>query len=308
VLEVQAMENELEGRGLSAQTIRYAHAVLSAAMGQAVRWRLIQHNPCRDVEMPKRQQKEMRALTSEECGRLREAARGTRLEALWLLLLGTGMRPGEALGLRWDDLDLAKGQLRVRHSLVRTRGHAAGTAAGRLDAADARTGGPGTDPGRASADSVGGAVANAAAARRTWRLEEPKTAKSKRTIPLPPTVTRGLEAHKATQAEERLGLGSAYEAHGFVFATPFGQPLEQRNLVQRHFKPLLKNAELDSGIRLYDLRHTAATLMLASGAQVRGVADRMGHSSAKMTLDVYAHTQDGDDAQITSALEELCRG
>src|SRR3990172_701520 len=71
-LDVQEMIGDLEPKGLSPQTIRYAHAVLSAALGQAVRWRLIQANPCRDVELPKRRPREMAALTPAQCGKLRE--------------------------------------------------------------------------------------------------------------------------------------------------------------------------------------------------------------------------------------------
>ena len=77
-LDVQAMVADLERKGLSPQTIRYAHAVLSAALGQAVRWRLIQANPCRDVELPKRRPREMAALTPAQCGKLREKLVGNR--------------------------------------------------------------------------------------------------------------------------------------------------------------------------------------------------------------------------------------
>jgi len=241
------MVAELERKGLSPQTIRYAHAVLSAALGQAVRWRMIQANPCRDVEMPKRRQREMTALTPAECGKLREALVSDRLEALFLLLLGTGLRPGEAFALRWDALNLDAGWLRVERTLGRK--------------------GKG----------------------QPWSFDEPKTPKSRRTVTLPPSVTRALLAHRAAQAEERLKAGSEYADLGLVFATPFGQPLDERNVVNRHFKPALARAGLPGAIRLYDCRHTAATLMLAGGAAIRAVADRLGHSSAKMTLDVYAH-------------------
>ena len=260
-LDVQEMIGDLERKGLSPQTIRYAHAVLSAALGQAVRWRLIQANPCRDVELPKRRPREMAALTPAQCGKLREKLVGDRLEALFLRLLGTGLRPGEALALRWEDVNLDAGWLRVERTLGR------------------------------KAKGV------------PWSFDEPKTPKSRRTVTLPPSVTRALLAHRARQAEDRLQAGAAYGDLGLVFATPFGQPLDERNVVNRHFKPALVWAELPGAVRLYDLRHTAATLMLAGGAQVRAVADRLGHASAKMTLDVYAHTLEPQHDEATAVLE-----
>src|SRR5262249_38780561 len=244
-----------------------AHAVLSAALGQAVRWRLIQANPARDVELPKRRaQRVMHALTPEECGRLREALEGDRLAAFFVLLLGTGMRPGEALAVRWADADLDAGTLRVERSLGRSR--------------------------KGEPPRVGG----------------PKTPTRPRTVPLPATVARALRTHRAVQAEERLRAGSAYFDFDLVFATPLGQPLDERNVVNRAFKPALRRAKLPATVRLYDLRHTAATLMLASGANVRAVADQLGHASAKMTLDVYAHVLQPQRDDLTARMEAALFG
>ena len=112
-----------------------------------------------------------------------------------------------------------------------------------------------------------------------------------------------MRAHRAAQAQEKLKAGSAYTDLDLVFATLLGQPLDERNMVQRSFKPLLAKAELPKTVRLYDLRHTAATLMLASGASPRTVAERLGHASAKMTLDVYAHVLQPQRDDLTSNLE-----
>lgn len=84
--------------------------------------------------------------------------------------------------------------------------------------------------------------------------------------------------------------------------------LDERNVVNRHFKPALERAKLPETIRLYDLRHTAATLMLAGGAAIRAVADRLGHSSAKMTLDVYAHAREPQHDEATAVLEGVLFG
>ncbi|WP_425387719.1 tyrosine-type recombinase/integrase [Aneurinibacillus terranovensis] len=78
--------------------------------------------------------------------------------------------------------------------------------------------------------------------------------------------------------EERLKVGDKYHNHGFVFAVENGEPLNLSNIVNRSFKPLLKNAGLKS-IRLYDLRHTCATLLLTAGENPKVVSERLGHES-----------------------------
>ena len=123
----------------------------------------------------------------------------------------------------------------------------------------------------------------------TWHLAEPKTARARRSIPLPPSVLRALVTHKARQAEIQLSAGTTWQNHGLVFCTDHGEPLDERNLVVRHFKPILKAAKLSKAIRLYDLRHTCATLLLAAGENPKVVSERLGHASITLTLDTYSH-------------------
>ena len=92
---------------------------------------------------------------------------------------------------------------------------------------------------------------------------------------------------------------------GAPYANANGAPLVSRSVGRRAFKPLLRKAGLDPAFRLYDLRHSAATAMLSSGVEVRAVADRLGHTSAKMTLDVYAHTLPHSEDRATVALEDF---
>jgi integrase len=109
----------MQHRGLSPRTIRYAHSVLHGALEQAVRWRQLARNPAKLVDLPRHERREMRALAPGEASRFLDAARGTRFEALWMLLLTTGLRPGEALGLKWPDID--GDRLRIQRALVRQR-------------------------------------------------------------------------------------------------------------------------------------------------------------------------------------------
>jgi integrase len=111
-----------DGRGgLSAQTVLHHHRVLREALQQAVRWQLLARNPADAVEPPRAQLREMEAFDQSEVERLLEAARGTRMAVPVLLAVTTGLRRGELLGLRWQDVDLDGGKLAVRQSLEQTK-------------------------------------------------------------------------------------------------------------------------------------------------------------------------------------------
>jgi integrase len=88
-----------------------------------------------------------------------------------------------------------------------------------------------------------------------------------------------------------------------VFANQTGGALDLRNAAARHFKPLLKAYYPLPNIRVYDLRHTHVTHLLAAGTPVHVVAKRAGHASAKMTLDVYGHVLAGQDGDAVAKLE-----
>lgn len=122
-----------------------------------------------------------------------------------------------------------------------------------------------------------------------WYFGEPKTPRSRRRIPLPASVLRALSEHRRRQAAERLKAGSAYKNLDLVFATGEGQPLIRLNVIQKHFKPILKRAKLPETLRLYDLRHTCATLLLSANENPKVVSERLGHSSITLTMDVYSH-------------------
>ena len=106
--------------GLSGSTVQKIHHVLHKALSEAKRLRLIpHHNPASDVKAPRASTKEMHPLSAQEARLLLEAARGDRLEALYVLAVHTGMRRGELLALRWEDVDLDAATVRVRRTLTR---------------------------------------------------------------------------------------------------------------------------------------------------------------------------------------------
>jgi integrase len=134
-----------------------------------------------------------------------------------------------------------------------------------------------------------------------------KTISSQRCIVLPPSALQALAKHRIAQHQERLALGSDYKNHDLVFSTTIGTPLQPRNVIARHLKPILANAALPS-IRWYDLRHTTASLLLHSGTNPKIVAEKLGHSSVNLTLNVYSHTIPSMQHDAAQTLENALAG
>src|SRR5919199_3366132 len=107
--------------GLAPSSVRYIHAVLHRALNQAMKWNMIPRNPAAAVDAPKVRQEEITPLDTDQARALLNAARGDRQEALYVLSLTVGLRIGEALGLKWTDVDLEAGRLRVNRQLQRMR-------------------------------------------------------------------------------------------------------------------------------------------------------------------------------------------
>ena len=128
-------------------------------------------------------------------------------------------------------------------------------------------------------------------------LNDPKTPSSRRTVPSPYGLVKLLSEHMTAQYER-----------GFtelVFTTLLGDPPHQRVIVQEAFKPALVKAGLDKRTRMYDLRHTHATLLLAAGVHPKVVSERLGHASVAITLDVYSHVLPNTQHEAAAKLEAL---
>ncbi len=125
-VHVQGFYRDSLDDGLASASVHKCHTVLRKALAQAVRWHLIPRNVCDAVKAPRPvPEMEMRTLSPEETRYLLEAIREDRLEALYVLAVTTGMRQGELLGLKWQDVDLEAGTLRVRRTLTRHGGKVA---------------------------------------------------------------------------------------------------------------------------------------------------------------------------------------
>jgi integrase len=241
---VQDCYNALLDGGLSARSVKQAHLVLHKALKDAMKLELVQRNVTEAATAPRPRSRERPYLTPEELNTLFETTYSDRFHALWVLLGTTGLRIGEALGLKWSDLDLSKRTLVVRRALQRQTG--------------------------------AGLV-----------FVEPKSASSRRRVELMNTAREALQEHRERQAFERKAAGRAWQEHCLVFPSKVGTPLEQGR-VHKQFKCSLEKAALPN-IRIHDLRHTAASIMLEQGVHIRVVQEMLGHSSFALTATTYSH-------------------
>lgn len=138
------------------------------------------------------------------------------------------------------------------------------------------------------------------------RMVQPKTRKSRRQVELSDFAVAALRRHKAAQAQQRLLVGSDWNANDLVFPNVYGRPQEGWHLVYSRFYRLLDKAGLPR-IRFHDLRHTAATLMLSRGVHPKIVSEMLGHSTIAITLDLYSHVTPTMQRQAADAMDELMR-
>lgn len=274
---VQGWINMLVDAGHSAATVRNAYLRLRGMLDVAVRYRLINANPAKEVDLPQLNNDRPRVLTLAEARALLRAADGkldlrkpyvtsdgrtksmpklsTRYALIYHLLLALGLRRGEGLGLSWDDLDWEASTVQVRRQ---------------VQAISAKV------------------IVN----------EYTKTDAGRRTLPLAPALLERLRAHQLNQQEERALMGPGWNERGLIFATDTGGPVSPSNL-RRHYQMLLTCAGL-TPLRLHDLRHTCATLL---GERVgdRVIAAILGHTPGTVTARYAKVTL----TQMREALEGL---
>ncbi len=136
--------------------------------------------------------------------------------------------------------------------------------------------------------------------------QEPKSARSKRSVSLTPMAVDALRKHRARQREQRL-QALAWENNDLVFSNGVGRPIEAGNLLRRCFHPLLERAGLPR-MRFHDLRHTAATLLLTQGCHPKVVQEMLGHASISLTLDLYSHVVPSMQAEAAAKMQAVLGG
>jgi integrase len=249
---------KMQRDGSAAGTAHQAHRTIRTALNEAVRRGHLARNPASLAKAPRLKDEEIEPYTVEEVRRLLEAAMQRRNSARWAIALALGLRQGEALGLKWSDVNLKTGTLVVRRGRMRPRWrHGCTEPCGR------KYGGhcPDRQPLRdATADT--------------------KSRAGRRAIGLPDELVALLCRHQVEQKHERDTAGQLWHDGGWLFATPIGEPVNPRTDYDE-WKRLLVAAGLRDG-RLHDARHTAATVLLILGVAERAVMGIMGWSNSAM--------------------------
>lgn len=278
--DVTAWLRAKKDSGLSAKTCNHLRGLLRNALNDAVKAGMIVRNPVMATEPVRGESRAISPLERDEIERLFTALEGHPEDILIRLTLSLGLRIGEALGLRWEDVDLSgvrpwsRGRpcLRIEWTLQRVAG--------------TRT--PGDD------------VAPDATVPSVLLRKRPKTPKSRRVLPIPAQIVTLLETQRERQEALRSAPHGLWADEGYVFTTELGRPLESRNVLRR-FHAACARAKINRR-RLHDLRHTAVTALLAQGVPMKVVSELLGHSQLATTADLYGHVLSDTLADATDRL------
>ena len=254
----------LRGRPLAPKTVQYCHAVLHRALEDARLDGLVPTNPA-DAARPPRHDPDtddadddLQVWTGAQASDFLAFVDDHPWRALWHLALGTGARRGELLGLRWRDVDLDAGRVRIRRALTVVDG--------------------------------------------VPRLLGTKTSRT-RVLSVGSSVVDALRTHREEQERQRAQADDRRNRWGLVFTDPSGHHLPPMQVTVA-FRRLVREAPVPV-IRMHDLRHTHASLLLADGVPVKVVSERLGHATIAMTMDVYGHLLPGMDAEAADRFDRL---
>ena len=235
--------------GLSRQTVKHLHTVLKTALNRAVELRLIRTSPADGAKPPSVPKHEAATLSAAQIRHFLASVREDRFYALYVLVITTGMREAELIGLRWEDVNLVQGRIGVRRTLTRVTGQG-------------------------------------------WVWQEPKTGRGR-----PVRLTR-LAVEALREQWQRS------EGTGLVFPNTVGRPVEGQNLLRRNLYPALERAGLPR-VKLHELRHSAATLLMERGIPPKIVADMLGHATVGQTMDRYSHVTPDIQVAAVQAMDDL---
>lgn len=249
-MEVQGFVDSLDGKGLSSATIGKIFRYLRAGLRQAQNWQLIDRAPTTGIILPRTERKELDFLQPIEINGLLAVAYEPE-RTLFELLARSGLRLGEALALRWRDIDFDMNAIRVERSWSRAGG-----------------------------------------------FHNPKSESSRRAVVLLPSLAASLKEYLETQEDT--------SPDNLLFSYSGKQPLDPGN-TRREFYRALSSAKLRH-VTIHSLRHSFASVMLASGANIKALQRQLGHATATMTLDVYSHLLDDSLNGLALKVDQIFTG
>ena len=253
---------------VKASTVIHYHANIHKALKYAVKLELIDSNPADRVERPKQEKFQGSFYSSEELNDLFDAVAGTRLELAVLLGAFYGLRRSEIVGLKWEAIDFKKNTITINHTVT-------------------------------SCNLDGKCVVLA--------KDTTKTKSSRRTLPLVPFFKEKLQHIKDQQEANKKLCGRSYnkEYLEYIYVDEIGDRIKP-NYITGQFPKLLEKQGFRR-IRFHDLRHSCASLLLASGVPMKNIQEWLGHSDFSTTANIYAHLDYSSKLTSASAMESNFR-
>lgn len=231
---IQKFYSQKMQEGLSAGVIQNLGTFLGKVFKVAHQWGMVTKNVVQSVRKPTYRATKMKVWSKEQMNLFLKETQGSRFHVVYLLALTTGMRKGEILGLKWENVDLNAGIISVQYTVVY--------------------------------------------ANHQLYLKEPKTAKSKRPITIPEFVVTYLKRYKMKQLPNELDL----------LVPGINHPICYPSILNKDYQMQLERIDVPK-IRMHDMRHTHATVLLQMGENPKVVQERLGHTNIATTMNTYSH-------------------
>ena len=272
VIHIEKLIRHFRKEGLNPTSTQNYYGIIRAALNKAVKLQLLNDNPCKFIDTPKRSKFKANTLTVQEFYLIYDKLNAELYEDYIFKLaldiaLETGLRRGEMCGLTWDDIDFTNKCIHINQALIRVD--------------------------------------------NTYTISRLKTDSSYRSLPVSDALLVKLVNHKKRQKINRVKYGQFYlknifnkKEYDLVFTWENGKFIIPSNFLQR-LKRMLKHCNINKNIRWHDLRHTNATLLLEGGASMKTVQERLGHSLMQTTSDTYAHVTEKMNREATNIISNI---
>ena len=270
---LQAYYNRLSDNGKSPSIIKTINEKLKSSMIDAEKNGYIEKNYCQLVNLPKekRKEKKIEVFSVDQQNDFLEIIKGHEFEILFLLALGTGLRRGELLALRWSDIDFENKTINVDSNIQQAY------------------------------------IFEDEETKRLEKIEqEPKTVNSFRTVPIPSKVLDKLQEHKQKQEQYKLAFQERYIDNDFVICDKYGKALDVKRPT-RMFYSIQKKMGIpeDEKIKFHGLRKTYATRLFEKEVPPKTVQMLLGHSEISITLDIYTQVMENKKVEAIEKIDDI---
>lgn len=270
---LQAYYNRLSDNGKSPSIIKTINEKLKSSMIDAEKNGYIEKNYCQLVNLPKEKikEKKIEVFSMDQQNEFLEIIKGHEFEILFLLALGTGLRRGELLALRWSDIDFENKTINVDSNIQQAY------------------------------------IFEDEETKRLEKIEqEPKTINSFRTVPIPSKVLDKLQEHKQKQEQYKLAFQERYIDNDFVICDKYGKALDVKRPT-RMFYSIQKKMGIpeDEKIKFHGLRKTYATRLFEKEVPPKTVQMLLGHSEISITLDIYTQVMENKKVEAIEKIDDI---